>query len=150
MTDVTSGETTESLARATERQLIAGAIAELDLQQIERARRRRAGSLPGVTAWRRAERPDHRRPARPGRRASGRAPGAAHGHLLITPEDETGLTNRIVRPDLVTQTIKLPSGRAYGLNDWEFVLATGVLQRQGSAVNVVVTKIRPLTAADVA
>ena len=39
MTDVTSGETTESLARATERQLIAGAIAELDLQQIELARR---------------------------------------------------------------------------------------------------------------
>lgn len=39
MTDVTSGETTESLARATERQLIAGAIAKLDLQQIKLTRR---------------------------------------------------------------------------------------------------------------
>ncbi|MCX6032077.1 MAG: error-prone DNA polymerase [Chloroflexi bacterium] len=78
------------------------------------------------------------------------APPTAKGHLFITLEDETGLVNLIVRPDLVTQTIKLPFGRAYGLNDWEFVLATGVVQRQGSAVNVVVTQIRPLTPANLA
>ena len=78
------------------------------------------------------------------------APPTANGHLFITLEDETGLANLIIRPDLVTQTIKLPFGRAYGLNDWEFVLATGVLQRQGTAVNVVVTHIRSLTPADIA
>jgi error-prone DNA polymerase len=78
------------------------------------------------------------------------APPTAHGHLFIILENETGLVNLIIRPDFVTQTIKLPSGRAYGLNDWEFVLATGVLQRQGSAVNVVVTHICPLTSTNLA
>jgi OB-fold nucleic acid binding domain len=73
----------------------------------------------------------------------------AKRHLFITLEDETGLISVVIRPDLVTQTIKLPFGRAYGLNDWEFILATGVVQRQGSAVNVVVSHIRPLAPADI-
>jgi error-prone DNA polymerase len=96
----------------------------------------------------------NRRPAGQRVRVAGlvivrQAPPTAKGHLFITLEDETGLTNLIVRPDLVTQTKKPPSGPADGLVDWDLVLAEGMLQRQGAAVNVVVTKIRPLTSADI-
>jgi len=77
------------------------------------------------------------------------APPTAKGHLFITLEDETGLVNLIVRPDLATHSLKLPSGRADSLPDWKFVMATGMVQRQGSAVNVVVTDIRPFTSADI-
>lgn len=78
------------------------------------------------------------------------APPTAKQHLFLTLEDETGLVNLIIRPNLVTQTIRLPSGRAYGVSDWEFALAAGVVERQGSAVNVVVTSIRSLIPADIA
>jgi error-prone DNA polymerase len=64
----------------------------------------------------------NRRPAGQRVRVAGlvvvrQAPPTAHGHLFITLEDETGLTNLIIHPDLVTQTKRLPSGSADGLGE---------------------------------
>ena len=72
-------------------------------------------------------------------------PPTAKGHVFITLEDEEGLVNLIVRPDAATQTKRLPCRHGYGLNDLTFILAEGIVQRNGNAVSVLATRIHPLS-----
>ena len=71
-------------------------------------------------------------------------PPTAKGHVFITLEDEEGLINLIVRPDVVTRTKKLPLRHGYDFNGPALILAEGVVQRNGNSVSILVTSIRPL------
>ena len=59
------------------------------------------------------------------------APPTAKGHLFITLEDETGLANLIIRPDLVEK-------RRGVLHNATFLLAYGLTQRDGRAGSLLV------------
>ena len=59
------------------------------------------------------------------------APPTAKGHLFITLEDETGLANLIIRPDLYERERQL-------LREADLLLATGLTQRAGTASSLVV------------
>ncbi len=78
------------------------------------------------------------------------SPPTAKGHHFVTLEDENGLMNVIVRPDVVTQTNKLPQWQGYGLNGATLVLVEGIVQHKGDVINVVATGIFPLTVDSVA
>jgi error-prone DNA polymerase len=62
------------------------------------------------------------------------APPTAKGHLFITLEDETGLVNLIIRPDLYERE------RA-ALHNAVLLLVEGRLQREGAAVSLVVSRM---------
>jgi error-prone DNA polymerase len=62
------------------------------------------------------------------------APPTAKGHLFITLEDETGLVNLIIRPDLYERE------RA-ALHNAVLLLVEGRLQREGAAVSLVVGRV---------
>jgi error-prone DNA polymerase len=57
------------------------------------------------------------------------APPTANGHLFVTLEDETGLVNVIIRPDLYEQ-------QRDTLHSATLLLVAGRLQREGAAVSV--------------
>ena len=59
------------------------------------------------------------------------APPTAKGHLFITLEDETGLINLIIRPDLYAREQKTLHGAAA-------LMVEGRLQREGAALSVLV------------
>jgi error-prone DNA polymerase len=61
-------------------------------------------------------------------------PPTAKGHVFITLEDETGLANLIIRPDLYE--------RQRDEIDTPMLIATGKLQRQGVALSVLVRDVR--------
>jgi error-prone DNA polymerase len=64
-------------------------------------------------------------------------PGTAHGFVFLSLEDETGIANAIVTPDLFEQhRIDLVSAR--------FLLVEGVLQHQDNVVSVRARHITPL------
>ena len=62
------------------------------------------------------------------------APPTAHGHLFISLEDETGLMNLIVRPDLYAAERRV-------LREASVLVAEGVLQRDGCAASVLVQRV---------
>src|SRR5258708_20708450 len=72
------------------------------------------------------------------------APPTAKGHYFVMLEDEAGMMNIIIRPDVVTHSIKLPQWQGYGVNDWNLIIVEGIVQRKGGIVNVLATKILPL------
>jgi error-prone DNA polymerase len=72
-------------------------------------------------------------------------PPSARNFAFATLEDEAALMNVILRPRVVTQIKKLPFWHGYGLNDLPLVLVEGTVQRNGDVVNVVATRIQPLT-----
>jgi len=61
-------------------------------------------------------------------------PPTAKGHLFITLEDETGLVNLIIRPDLYERE------RA-ALHTVVLLVVEGRLQREGAAISLVVGRI---------
>ena len=64
-------------------------------------------------------------------------PGTASGFVFLSLEDETGIANAIVTPDLFEQyRFELVSER--------FLLVEGVLQNQDGVVSVKASRIRPL------
>jgi len=65
------------------------------------------------------------------------APPTAHNHLFATLEDETGLVNLIIRPDL-----RARAGAT--LHAAPLLLAEGRLQREGAAVNVLAQTVTAL------
>ena len=67
------------------------------------------------------------------------APPTAHGHLFITLEDETGLVNLIIRPDLYAQERDT-------LHNATLLLVEGRLQREGAAVSVLAQSVKALRA----
>jgi error-prone DNA polymerase len=70
-------------------------------------------------------------------------PGTAKGFLFLSLEDETGIANVIVMPDLFERfhasLVREP-----------FLLVTGVLQKQDGAVSVKARRVEALTASAVA
>jgi error-prone DNA polymerase len=67
------------------------------------------------------------------------APPTAHDHLFITAEDETGLVNLIIRPDLRARERE-------ALHNARLLLVEGRLQREGAAVSVLVQGVKTLRA----
>jgi error-prone DNA polymerase len=65
------------------------------------------------------------------------APPTAKGHLFITLEDETGLANLIIRPDLYERERALLRGSPA-------LLAGGVVQREGKASSMLVRWVKVL------
>jgi error-prone DNA polymerase len=65
------------------------------------------------------------------------APPTAKGHLFITLEDETGLANMIIRPDLYERERALLRGSSA-------LLAGGVAQREGKASSLLVRWVKAL------
>ena len=65
------------------------------------------------------------------------APPTAKGHLFITLEDETGLINLIIRPDLYAREQRTLHGAAA-------LMVEGRLQREGAALSVLVQALHRL------
>ena len=65
-------------------------------------------------------------------------PGTAKGFVFLSLEDETGIANAIVTPDLLQQNrILLSSGR--------FLLVEGILQNQDNVISVKAERVLPLS-----
>ena len=67
-------------------------------------------------------------------------PGTAKGFVFLTLEDETGIANIIVRPDLYTEYRQTISGAPY-------LLVEGVLQIQEGVTSVKAERVISLTGA---
>ena len=65
------------------------------------------------------------------------APPTAKGHLFITLEDETGLANLIIRPDLYEKRRNL-------LHSATFLMVKGLMQRDGTSTSVLVREVRAM------
>ncbi len=65
------------------------------------------------------------------------APPTAKGHLFITLEDETGLANLIIRPDLYEKRREL-------LHAATFLAVKGLMQRDGTSTSVLVREVREM------
>ncbi len=65
------------------------------------------------------------------------APGTAKGHVFLTIEDETGLTNVVVRPD-VYQKFR------YVIRTEPLVLIDGIMQKREGISNIIAVRISPL------
>ncbi len=68
------------------------------------------------------------------------APPTAKGHLFITLEDETGLVNLIIRPDLYER-------KREKLYNATLLQVEGRLQREGAAISVLAQEVAALRAA---
>ena len=68
-------------------------------------------------------------------------PGTAHGFIFLSLEDETGIANVIITPDLYDRE------RAVVTRS-KFVLVEGTLQNQDGVIHVKATKIQPLSFSD--
>jgi error-prone DNA polymerase len=66
-------------------------------------------------------------------------PGTAKGMVFVSLEDESGLLDLVIRPDVYAKV------RAT-LRDHPLLIVTGAVQRTGRAVNVVVYAVEPLLA----
>jgi error-prone DNA polymerase len=64
-------------------------------------------------------------------------PGTAKGFVFLSLEDETGISNAIISPDL------LDSNRVLILSE-KFLLLEGILQNQEGVVSIKVDRVRPL------
>ncbi len=72
------------------------------------------------------------------------SPTTAKGFRFITLEDELGMVNVVVRPRVVTQTKIWLFRPAFGLNDTRLLLVEGIVERNGTVVNLLAVEIRPL------
>ena len=64
-------------------------------------------------------------------------PGTAKGFVFLSLEDETGISNAIIAPDLLEQNrVLITSGK--------FLLLEGVLQKQEGVISVKVDRVRPM------
>jgi error-prone DNA polymerase len=76
------------------------------------------------------------------------SPPTAKGFHFLTLEDEDGMMNVIVRPQVVTQTKKWPLRSSYGLSGPKLLLVEGIVQHQDNVTNILATRISPLTFTD--
>jgi error-prone DNA polymerase len=65
-------------------------------------------------------------------------PGTAKGFMFLTLEDETGVANIIVTPQLFEKNRR-------ALVDYPFLMIEGTLQNQDNVVSVKAKRIRPLS-----
>src|SRR5262249_61593337 len=66
-------------------------------------------------------------------------PGTAKGFVFLSLEDETGIVNAIVTPDLFDANRSVLVGEP-------FLIIDGVLQNQDNAMSVKVQRVQPLVA----
>jgi error-prone DNA polymerase len=66
------------------------------------------------------------------------APPTAKGHLFITVEDETGLINLVIRPDLYERERSV-------LHEATLLLGEGRVQREGAAISLLVQRVTALS-----
>jgi len=64
-------------------------------------------------------------------------PGTAKGFVFLSLEDETGIANVIVTPQLFEQN-------RLALVDYPFLLIDGILQHQDNAISVKARRVEPL------
>ena len=64
-------------------------------------------------------------------------PGTAKGFVFLSLEDETGVANAIVTPDLFQKNRLL-------LSSEQFLLVEGILQNQDNVISVKAARVRPL------
>jgi error-prone DNA polymerase len=64
-------------------------------------------------------------------------PGTAKGFVFLSLEDETGVSNAIVTPDLFQQNRLL-------LSTEQFLLVEGILQNQDGVISVKALRVDPL------
>jgi len=64
-------------------------------------------------------------------------PGTAHGFVFLSLEDETGVSNAIITPDLFQQNRLL-------LSTAQFLLIEGILQNQDGVISVKAARVSPL------
>jgi error-prone DNA polymerase len=64
-------------------------------------------------------------------------PGTAHGFVFLSLEDETGIANAIITPDLFDRNRLL-------LVSENFLLVEGVLQNQDNVISVKAARVLPL------
>jgi len=103
--------------------------------QLDAMRVRRASDLPGLP---------HRLVLKvAGVVTSRQRPGTAKGFVFTTMEDETGLVNVIIRPDIYQQYRSIA-------RDEPAVIVEGVLQRQEGTLNVLARKFWKLDLAELA
>ena len=69
-------------------------------------------------------------------------PGTAHGFLFISLEDETGISNIIVSPDLFERE------RA-SVTQYTFIVVTGILQNQQGSIHVKAAHIEPFRVTEI-
>jgi error-prone DNA polymerase len=70
-------------------------------------------------------------------------PGTAKGFVFLSLEDETGIANAIVHPDLLQKNrILLISGR--------FLMVEGILQNQDNVISVKAERVLPLNVTNAA
>jgi len=96
---------------------------------------RPARELPGL--------PDGKRVRTAGCVIARQRPGTAHGFVFLSLEDETGIANAIITPDLFEQNRLVLVGE-------KFLLVEGVLQNLDNVVSVKAERVRPLTITDAA
>ena len=65
------------------------------------------------------------------------APPTAKGHVFLTLEDETGLANAVLRPQVYSRFRQV-------LQANQMVLVEGVIQREDRVTNLIVRKVFPL------
>lgn len=70
-------------------------------------------------------------------------PGTAKGFVFLSLEDETGIVNVIVRPDLFDRRRQLCTSAPY-------ILVKGILQSQSGVISVKAAELEPLTFRDAA
>ena len=87
--------------------------------------------------------PDGRRVSAAGCVIARQRPGTALGFIFLSLEDETGIGNIIIHPDLYEQDRAL-------ITREKFLLVTGKLQNQDGVAHVKAEVVAPLRAADVA
>jgi|SRR5579884_620038 len=87
--------------------------------------------------------PDGRRVRVAGCVIARQRPGTAKGFLFLSLEDETGIANAIVTPDLFED-------RRFVLVNEPFLLIDGVLQNQDGVVSVKAQRVQPLAATEAA
>jgi error-prone DNA polymerase len=64
-------------------------------------------------------------------------PGTAKGFVFLSLEDETGVANAIVNPDLFQQNRLL-------LSSEQFLMVDGILQNQDNVISVKAIRVEPL------
>jgi error-prone DNA polymerase len=69
-------------------------------------------------------------------------PGTAHGFLFISLEDETGISNIIVSPDMFARQRALVTERT-------FIIVDGILQNQQGSISIRAARVEPFDIRDI-
>jgi error-prone DNA polymerase len=69
-------------------------------------------------------------------------PGTAHGFLFLSLEDETGISNIIVSPDMFERQRHLVTG-------YTFIIVDGILQNQQDSISIRAARVEPFHVSEI-